>query len=63
MNYQPKLDVLDEFGPELSSCCLQLIGIGKWAIELGCINIHHMVSLLAVTVSSESEHRTFEGFV
>jgi hypothetical protein len=48
MNYQPELDVLDELGPELSSCYLQLIGIiAQWVIELGCINIHHEVSLLS----------------
>jgi hypothetical protein len=27
MNYQPKLDVSNELGPELSSCYLQVIGI------------------------------------
>jgi hypothetical protein len=37
----------DELGPELSSCFLQLLGIAQWAIELGCINIHHKVSLLS----------------
>jgi hypothetical protein len=47
MNYQAKLNVSDELGPELSSCYLQLIGIAQCAIELGCINIHHKVSLLS----------------
>jgi hypothetical protein len=47
MNYQPKLNVLNELGPELSSRCLQLIGIVRWVIELGHINIHHEVSLLS----------------
>jgi hypothetical protein len=47
MNYQPKLDVLDELGLELSSRYLQLIGIVQWAMELGHINIHHKVSLLS----------------
>jgi hypothetical protein len=47
MNYQPKLDVSNELGPELSSRYLQLIGIARWAIELGHINIHHKVSLLS----------------
>jgi hypothetical protein len=47
MNYQPKLDVLNELGPELSSCYSQLIGIAQWAIELGRIDIHHEVSLLS----------------
>jgi hypothetical protein len=47
MNYQPGLDVSNELGPELSSCYLQLIGIVQWAIELGCIDIYHEVSLLS----------------
>jgi hypothetical protein len=49
MNYQPKLDVLNELGwKQLSSrYYLQLIGIVQWAIELGHIDIHHEVSLLS----------------
>jgi hypothetical protein len=47
MNYQHELDVSNELGPELSSCYLQLIGIVRWAIELGRIDIHHEVSLLS----------------
>jgi hypothetical protein len=35
INYQPKLDVSNELGPELSSCYLQLIGIARWVSELG----------------------------
>jgi hypothetical protein len=38
MNYQPKLDVLSELGPELSSHYLQLIGIVQWVIKLGRIS-------------------------
>jgi hypothetical protein len=47
MNYQPELGVSNELGLELSSCYFQLIGIVQWAIELGCIDIHHEVSLLS----------------
>jgi hypothetical protein len=47
MNYQPKLDVSNELGLELSSRYLQLIGIARWAIELRCIDIYHEVSLLS----------------
>ncbi len=47
MNYKPKLDVLDELGPELSSHYLQLIGICGWVIELGHIDIGHEISLLS----------------
>jgi hypothetical protein len=45
MNYKPELDMLDELGPELSSHYLQLVGICEWAIELGCIDISHEISL------------------
>ena len=47
MNYKPKLDVLDELGPELSSHYLQLIGIYQWVIELGCIDFGCEISLLS----------------
>jgi hypothetical protein len=47
MNYRPELDVSDELGSELSSRYLQLIGIARWAIELGRIDITHEVSLLS----------------
>jgi len=47
MNYKPELDMSDELGPELSSRYLQLIGICRWAIELGRIDIAHEVSLLS----------------
>jgi hypothetical protein len=47
MNYRPELEVSDELGSELSSCYLQLIGIARWAIELGRIDIFHEVSLLS----------------
>jgi hypothetical protein len=47
MIYQPELDVSNELGPELSSHYLQIIGIARWAIELGHINIYHEVSLLS----------------
>jgi hypothetical protein len=46
-NYKPELDVSDELGLELSSRYLQLIGIARWAIELGCINIYLEISLLS----------------
>jgi hypothetical protein len=47
MNYRPELDVSDELGPELLSRYLQLIGICRWAIELGRIDIGHEISLLS----------------
>jgi hypothetical protein len=47
MNFQPQLDVSNKLGLNLFSCYLQLIGIARWAIELGCIDIHNEVSLLS----------------
>lgn len=37
--YRPELDTSDELNPELSSRYLQLIGILRWAVELGRIDI------------------------
>ena len=45
--YRPELDVTDELGDELASRYLQLIGICRWAIELGRIDIFHEVSCLS----------------
>ena len=33
--YKPELDVTEELGPEMISRYLQLIGIWRWAVELG----------------------------
>ena len=38
--YKPELDVTDELGDKLASRYLQLIGICRWAIELGRIDIY-----------------------
>ena len=46
-NYKPELDVTDALGPELASRYLQLIGIARWAIELGRIDISYPVSTLS----------------
>ena len=46
-NYKPELDVTDELGPALASRYLQLIGICRWAIELGRIDIFYAVSTLS----------------
>ena len=35
MGYKPDLDVTEELGPEMISRYLQLIGICRWAVELG----------------------------
>ena len=53
--YRPELDVTDELGPESASRYLQLIGICRWAIELGRIDIHLEVSLLSQYQASPRE--------
>jgi hypothetical protein len=45
--YRPELDVTDELDSELSSRYSQLIGILRWMVELGCIDIYHEVSVLS----------------
>ena len=44
--YRPELDTTDELGDELSSRYLQLIGVLRWAVELGSSNIYYEVSVL-----------------
>ena len=45
--YKPELDITDELGPELASRYLQLVGICRWAIELGRIDILLETALLS----------------
>ena len=45
--YQPKLDILEELGPELPLCFMQLIGILHWGVELRWIDIFFEVSSLS----------------
>jgi hypothetical protein len=45
--YKPELDVTPELNDELGSRFLQLIGILRWAIELGRMDIFVEVSLLS----------------
>ena len=45
--YKPELDVTEELGPEMISRYLQLIGIFRWAVGIGRINIFLGVSLLS----------------
>jgi hypothetical protein len=45
--YRPELDVTNELDSELSSRYSQLIGILRWMVELGCIDIYHEVSVLS----------------
>lgn len=45
--YRPELDVTDELDGELASRYLQIIGICRWAVELGRIDIYLEISLLS----------------
>ena len=46
-NYRTELDITEELGTELLSCYLQLVGILRWDIELGIIDIFHETSLMS----------------
>ena len=46
-NYKPELDVTEELEGDLASRYLQLIGILRWAIELGRIDIFHEVAIMS----------------
>ena len=46
-NYRPEVDVSAELEPDLISRYLQLIGVLRWAIELGRLDIFIEVSLLS----------------
>ena len=45
--YKPKLDVTSELNDHLTSRYLQLMGILRWAIELGCVDMFVEVSQLS----------------
>ena len=45
--YKPKLDVMDECGSEHLSWFHKLIGILRWAVDLGRVDIQIEVALLS----------------
>jgi hypothetical protein len=45
--YTPEINVTDEFSQALASRYMLLIGILRWAVEIGRINIYLEVSLLS----------------
>jgi hypothetical protein len=45
--YRPELDVTDELDSDLSSRYSQMIGILRWMVELGCIDIYHEILVLS----------------
>ena len=46
-NCRPEVNVAEELGPNLVSRYLQLVGVARWATELGRIDICHEVSILS----------------
>jgi hypothetical protein len=46
-NYRPELDVSKELEPEMASRYQQLIGILRWMVEIGRVDILHEVSILS----------------
>ena len=45
-NYRPEIDVTEELDTELLSWYLHLVGILRWSIEIGIIDIFHETLLL-----------------
>ena len=45
-NYHPEMDISDELGDKYASSYQQLIGILRWATELGRIDFINELSLL-----------------
>jgi hypothetical protein len=50
--YRPELDVTDELSLDLCSRYSQLIGVLRWMVELGRIDIYHEVSVLSQYLAS-----------
>ena len=46
-NYRPELDVTPELSPDMASRFMQLIGILRWAVELGQLDVFHELSQLS----------------
>jgi len=47
LNYEPELDTSDECDPEEASYFGSLIGVMRWIVELGRVDIHTEVSILS----------------
>ena len=55
--YKPELDITQELNDELGSRFLQLIGILRWSIELGRLDIFVEASVAIVSAPSATEAR------
>ena len=53
--YKPELDTSPELGPELTSRYQQMVGILRWAVELGRVDIYLEVSLMSQYLASPRE--------
>jgi hypothetical protein len=51
-NYRPEIDVTDELDADFCSRYAQLIGVLRWMIELGRIDIYYEVSVLSQYLAS-----------
>jgi hypothetical protein len=54
-SYKPELDLSRELGPELTSRYRQLIGILRWAVELGRVDTYYEVATLSHYLASPRE--------
>ena len=46
-NYRPELEVINELNPEIASYYQSLIGILRWMVELGRVDICCEVSMMS----------------
>ena len=53
--YRPELDITPELNGEHSSRYRQMIGILRWVVELGRVDIHHEVALMSQYLASPWE--------
>ena len=53
--YRPELDITPELNGEHSSRYRQMIGILRWAVELGRVDMHHEVALMSQYSASPRE--------
>ena len=61
-NYAPELDQSPELNPELASYYQSLIGILRWVVEMGQIDICVEVSMLSSHVALLREGHIQQGF-
>lgn len=55
LTYKPELDITKELGPKMTSRYRQLIGILRWAVELGRVDIYYEVATLSHYLASPRE--------